>query len=91
MEAIQKALDKWEDETISTDSLILLAECVLKNSVFEHNMGYFKQFNGTAIGTKFAPPYAILFMGHLEGKILNALVEKPLVWWRYNDDICMSW
>ena len=91
LEAIRKALNKREDQTISTDSLILLAECVLKNNVFEHNMRYFKQLNGTAIGTKFAPPYAILFMGYLEDKILNSLVEKPLVWWHYIDDIFMIW
>ena len=76
LEAIRKALDKQEDQTISTDSLILLAECVLKNNVFEHNMRYFKQLQGTAIGTKFAPPYAILFMGYLEDKVLNSLVER---------------
>ena len=89
LEAIRNALDKREDQTISTDSLILLAECVLKNNVFEHNMRYFKQLNGTAIEIKFAPPYVILFMGYLEDKILNSLVEKPLVWWRYIDDIFM--
>ena len=41
LEAIRKTLDKREDQTISTGSLILLAECVLKNNVFEHNMRYF--------------------------------------------------
>ena len=91
LEAIRKALNKREDQSISTDSLILLAECVLKNNVFEHNMRYFKQLNGTAIGTKFAPPYAILLMDYLEDKILNSLVEKPLVWWRYIDYIFMIW
>ena len=35
MEAIQKALDKREDQTISTNSVIILAVCVLKNNVFE--------------------------------------------------------
>ena len=54
-------------------------------------MKYFKQLNGAAIGTKFAPPYAILFMGHLEDKILNSVVEKPLVWSCYIDDIFMIW
>ena len=53
LETIRKALNKREDQAISTDSLILLAECVLKNNVFEHNMRYFKQINGTEIGTKF--------------------------------------
>ena len=91
LEAIQKALDKREDQTILTDSLILLAKRVLKNNVFEHNMRYFKQLQGTAIGTKFAPPYVILFMGYLEDKILSSFVEKRLVWWRYIDDIFMIW
>ena len=70
-----------EVQNISTESLILLAESVLKNSVFEHNMRYFKQLQGTAIGNKFAPPYTIFFMGFLEDKVLNYFVEKPLVWW----------
>ena len=69
LEAVWKALDKREDQTILTDSLILLAECVLKNNVFEHNMRYFKQLTGTALGTKFAPPYTILCVGYLEDKI----------------------
>ena len=64
-----------------TESLILLAESVLKNSVFEHNIRYFKQLQGTAIGNKFAPPYTILFMGFLENKVLNYFVGKALVWW----------
>ena len=81
LEAIRKVLDKQEDQTISTDSLILLAECVLKNNIFEHIMRYFKQLQGTAKRTKFALPYAILFVGYLEDKILNSFVEKPLVWW----------
>ena len=66
-----------EDQTISTDSSILLAGCVLKNNVFEHNMRYFKQLQGTAIGNKFAPPYAILLMGYLEDKILNFFLKNP--------------
>ena len=29
--------------------------------------------------TKFAPPYAMLFMDYLENKTLNSLVEKSVV------------
>ena len=35
--AIRKALDTRKDKTISTDSLIDLAEYVLKNNIFEHD------------------------------------------------------
>ena len=52
-----------EVQNISTESLILLAQSVLKKSAFEHNMRYFKQLQTTTIGNKFAPPYTILFMG----------------------------
>ena len=33
-----------------------------------------------AIGTKFAPPYAILFIAALEEKILDKVKKKPSVW-----------
>ena len=39
------------------------------------------------IGTNFAPPYVILFMGDLDEKILNVFEEKPMIWWRYIDGI----
>ena len=90
LEAIRKELHKRENQTISTESLILLVECVLKNNAFEYNMRYFAQLQGTAMGTKFSPPGAILFMGYLEDKILIFFVEKPLAWWRYID-IFMIW
>ena len=34
-----------------------------------------------------APPYAIIFMGDLEERILQNCSFKPLVWWRYIDYI----
>ena len=86
LEAMQKALDKREDQTILTDSLILLAECAFKNNAFEHNMRYFKHLQGTAIGTKFATLHAILFMGYFKDKILISSVAS-----RYIDDNFMIW
>ena len=34
---------------------------------------------------------AILFMADLEEKILNVFEEKPMIWWRYIDDIFFIW
>ena len=59
--ALRKCLESREDRTISTDSLMDLTECVIKNHIFEYNF-----LRGTAIGTKMAPPYAIIFMEDLE-------------------------
>ena len=68
---IKEALDKRDDKSISTETLMELAECVLKNNIFEHNEDLYKQLRGTAIGTKMAPSYAVLFMGKLEEEFLE--------------------
>ena len=51
LDAMRKALDARDDKDIGTESLIQLADLVLKNIFFEHNQGIFKQERGTAIGT----------------------------------------
>ena len=52
---------------------------------------FFKKTRGAAIETKMAPPYIIIFMGDLEGRILKDCNFKPLVWWRNIDDILFLW
>ena len=49
---------------------------MLKNNIFELNEKTFRQKRGTAIGTKFAPPYTILFMADLEEKMLEIFEKK---------------
>ena len=79
------------DKQVTTDTLIELAELVLKNNIFEFSDKTYKQIHGTAIGTKFAPPYAVLFMAALEEKILSKGKKKPSVWWRYIDNLLFIW
>ena len=55
--ALKEALDKRLLKKIPTDDLIMMAEFVLSNNFFEFNSDTFQQISGTAIGTKFAPPY----------------------------------
>ena len=58
-----------------------------RKNIFEFDEKTFKQKHGTAIGTKFAPPYAILYMADLEEKLLEIFEKNPMIWWRYIDDI----
>ena len=67
-----------------------LAELVLKNKIFNFNDRTLKQKRGTAVGTKFALPYIILFMAELEEKNFEIVDNKPY-WWRYIDDIFFIW
>ena len=84
-------LDSRVDKQVTIDTFIELTELVLKNNIFEFSDKTYKQIRGTAIGTKFAPPYAVLFMAALEEKILSKVKKKPSVWWRYIDDIFFIW
>ena len=43
------------------------------------------------MGTKMAPSYANIFMGQFEKKMLASFPHKPLVYFRYIDDIFMIW
>ena len=61
---------------MSTEYLIELAELVLKNNYFEFNHRFSKQKESAAIGTKFARPYAIMFMAALEEEILESLLKN---------------
>ena len=62
LSALQKRLELRRDKKVSTSTLVELAEVVLKNNVFTFGKKTLKQIRGTAIGTKFTPPYSILFM-----------------------------
>ena len=79
LNSLRRFLELRENKQISSDTLIELAETVLKSNFFEFDQKTFKQVRGTAVGTKFAPPYAILFMADLEEKIPNAFEEKPMI------------
>ena len=48
---------------------------------------FIKQLRGTAIGTKFAPPYAVLLMADLAERILQDTGLPQHIQWRYIDDI----
>ena len=72
-------------------NLIDIAELAFQKTCFEFNERYLKQVRDTALGTKFTPPYAIIYMEALEKGFLERLIKKPLLWWRYIDDTFMIW
>ena len=89
--SVYRFLETRKNKQISKDTLAELAEIVKKNNIFEFDEKTFKQKRGTAIGTKFAPPYAIFFMADLEEKLLEIFEKKTMIWWRYIDDIFFIW
>ena len=80
-----------KDLVIGSDDLIDLARFILENDFFEFEDKIYRQKLGTAIGTKFAPSFANLFMFDLERKLLREYRLSPWVWWRFLDDIFSIW
>ena len=90
LEVLRKQLNAFDNKTIPTKDLVKMADFVLKNNYFEFNSSFKYQISGTAIGTKFAPPYACIFMDYIEREFLKNEQIQHWIWFRYIDDIFLS-
>ena len=87
LRALQFFLDKSPHPSVSTSTLIRLAELVLTLNSFEFDGHFFDQISGVAMGTKMGPSYACLFMGHLEHLVWSTYDGPfPPLFHRYIDD-----
>ena len=91
LEVLRKQYHKFNDKIVPTEDIIKMADFVLKNNLFEFDCKFYQQISGTAIGTKFAPPYACIFMDYVEMEFLKTQAIKPWLWKRFIDDICFIW
>ena len=82
LEALRKRLNERETP---------MANFVLKNNFFEFNGELKRQESGTAIGTKFAPPYVCTFMDAAETEFVTSQYLQPSIWLQYIDDIFFIW
>ena len=58
--------DRIKDFNIPTDFVIKCLNLIMKKNIFRFGDTYWKQINGTAMGTSCAVNYAFLYMGLLE-------------------------
>ena len=84
LSALRNRLAERDEKDVSTDTLLELAESVLRNNIFSFNE---KAKRGTTIETKFTSPYSISFMAELEEKKFNIVDQKPYLWWESINDI----
>ena len=91
LSALRKRLDLRQEKDVTTSTVVKIAEVVLKHNIFTFKAKTLKSKRGTAVDTKFAPPYSILFMPELEEEIVSEIKLKSYMWWRYIDDIFSLW
>ena len=68
-----------------------MADFVLKSNFFKFNGEVKREKSRTALGTKFAPPYACIFMDEVDTEYLKSQELQPFIWLRYVDDIFFTW
>ena len=73
MASFTRLRDNKTENNVTTETLVELAEIVLKNNIFQFNEINLKLLRSTATSTKFAPLYAVLFVTNLEEKIWKTL------------------
>ena len=86
---LKQKLEEQPSTNIPTNDLVKLAEFFLKNNLFEFNGKVKQQISGTAIGPKFAPPYACIsihktdwFSQDPRSKTIY-LIYLDALYWRY--------
>lgn len=91
LKAIKNIFLKYPDPKRPDEEILQLLEINLTKNDFEFNKEYFLQIKGTAMGKRFSPAYANIFMAEWEEKALAKCPIKPLYYYRYLDDIFGIW
>ena len=79
LKGLREALDKRKKHNLPTSKLVKMAQFVLKTNYFQFSDKMYQQISETAIGTKFAPPYACIFITQVESKFLQTQKFQSLV------------
>ncbi len=91
IDCVKKIFAEHPDPRRPDEELLSLLEINLLRNDFMFNGNFYLQIKGTAMGKKFAPAYANIFMANWEREVLLKCPNKPACYLRYLDDIFGIW
>ena len=91
LQTISNIFSKYPDATRPDAQILQLLNINLTRNDLVFNGEFFLQVKGTAMGKKFAPAYANIFMAEWEVAALASCPKKPLHYFRFLDDIWGVW
>lgn len=91
MEAVEQILQKYPDPRRPDKILLELLHINLTCNDFEFDKSFYLQTKGTAMGKRFSPAYANIYMANWETSVLPKCSKLPLTYLRYLDDIWGVW
>lgn len=91
IQAVKNIFYKYPDKKRPDKEIIDLLQINLTRNDFIFDNQFYLQIKGTAMGKKFAPSYANIFMAQWEEEVMAKSPKKPLHYFRYLDDIFGIW
>lgn len=91
LQAVKEAFQRHPDINRPDDAILQLLHLGLTRNDFSFNGNYYLQIHGTAMGKTFAPSYANIYMADWENGVFKKCSKKPLIYYRYLDDIFGLW
>lgn len=88
---VRQAFADNPDRSRPSEGIIELLDLTLRNNDFEFNTDYFLQIHGTAMGKRYAPSLANLYLIYFDHMALTGFRIKPDFYFRFLDDIIFSW
>lgn len=91
LQAVEEIFRQHPDRARPDEEILALLEINLTRNDFHFNSQFFVQVQGTAMGKKFAPAYANIYMAHWERTLFQKLAHRPTIYYRFLDDIFGVW
>lgn len=91
LKAVREWFLKYPDRNRPETQILKLLEISLNKNDFEFEEHHYLQIKGTAMGKRFAPAYADIYMAHWEATVFPKCTHKPTHYFRYLDDIWGTW
>ncbi|PWA29263.1 hypothetical protein CCH79_00013957 [Gambusia affinis] len=91
LEAIKECLNENPDPDRPDKIIMELLKINLERNYFKFDDGWFLQTKGTAMGKRFSPAYANIYMAKWEKECFQKCEKLPEAYYRYLDDIWGIW
>ena len=91
LEAVKKALASSPDPSRPDSFILKFLEITLTRNDFLFDKSFFLQICGCAMGRKYSPAYADIYLADWEESAFLKCPSRPLIYFRYLDDIFGLW
>jgi len=91
LKTVEEAFEKYPNNIRPSLEILKLLEITLKGNDFTFNEEFYLQNYGVAMGKKYAPALANLYLEYFDHMAMNGFKIKPTFYRRYLDDIILVW